>query len=146
MRRRRRLQLLPRGRVMKNLYACPHCGTVLNPNVKIILVIHHRGKRGLILLSPQPGNFKYVLDPGVEALLQTGASVKFTCPACSADLTSRANRHFAELNLLVAGQGPRRVEFSRLYGTHATFVVSGDRVKAYGEDVDDYRRVNFFGV
>ncbi len=131
---------------MKNLYVCPHCGAVLNPNVKIILVVHHRGRRGLILLSPQPGNFKFVVDPGIEAILELGAAVKFACPACAADLTSPANRQFAELNLVVPGQEPRRVEFSRLYGTHATFIVSGDQVKAYGEDVDDYRRVNFFGV
>jgi hypothetical protein len=131
---------------MKNQYVCPHCRAVLNPNVKIILVIQHRGRRGLILLSPQPGNFKFVLDPGVEATLQPGAKVKFGCPACAADLTSPTNRHFAQLNLVVPGQEPRRVEFSRLHGTHATFIVSGDRVKAYGEDADDYRRVNFFGV
>jgi hypothetical protein len=32
-------------------------------------------------------------------------------------------------------------------GTGRTpFIVSGGQVKAYGEDVDDYRRVNFFGV
>lgn len=131
---------------MKNLYVCPHCGAVLNPNVKVILVVHYRGRRGLILLSPQPGNFKFVLDPGVEAALQQGAAVKFACPACAADLTSRANRQFAELNLVAPGQAPRRVEFSRIYGTHATFIVFGDRVKAYGEDVDDFRRINFFGV
>ncbi len=131
---------------MKNLYVCPHCGAVLNPNVKVILVVHHRGRRGLILLSPQPGNFKFVLDPGVEATLRPGAAVHFACPACAADLTSRANRKFAELSLVVPGQEPCRVEFSRLYGTHATFIVAGDRVKAYGENVDDYRRVNFFGV
>ena len=131
---------------MKNLYVCPHCGAVLNPNVKIILVVHHRGRRGLILLSPQPGNFKFVLDPGVEATLKPGVAVTFACPACAVDLTSRADRQFAELNLVVPGQEPRRVEFSRRYGTHATFIVSGDQVKAYGEDVDDYRRINFFGV
>jgi hypothetical protein len=131
---------------MKNLYLCPHCGAVLNPNVKVILVVHHRGRRGLILLSPQPGNFKFVLDPGVEAALKPGAAVKFACPACAADLTSRANRQFAELSLVAPGQEPRRVEFSRRYGTHATFVLSGDRMKAYGEDVDDYRRINFFGA
>lgn len=130
---------------MRNLYVCPHCGAVLNPNVKIILVIHHRGRRGMILLSPQPGNFKFILDPGMAATLQPGAAVKFACPACAADLTSAANRKFAALHLVVAGQEPRRVEFSRIYGTHATFVLSGDSIKAYGEDVDSYRRINFFG-
>ena len=131
---------------MKNLYVCPHCGATLNPNVKIILVLHHRGRRGLLLLSPQPGNFKFVLDPDLAAGLQPGTAVKFTCPACAADLTSRVNRKFAVLHLVTAGQAPRRVEFSRVYGTHATFIVSETGVKGYGADVEDYRRVNFFGV
>ena len=131
---------------MKSLYACPHCQAVLNPNVKIILVIHCRGRRGIILLSPQLGNFKFVLDPQVEAGLTTGTVVKFACPVCAADLTSRANRQFAELHVVAPGQAPRRVWFNRAHGTHATFIVAGDRVKAYGEDVDDFRRVNFFGV
>jgi hypothetical protein len=131
---------------MKRVYYCPACNATLNPSVKVILTAVKDQRAGLILLSPQPGNFKFVLDPGVASTLQPGAAVKFACPACAADLTSQANRKFAELNLVVPGQEPRRVEFSRIYGTHATFIVSGDAVKAYGEDVDDYKRINFFGV
>ena len=43
------------------------------------------------------------------------------------------------------GPTPGRMEFSRTYGEHATFIVDGQEVTAYGEDADDYQDVNFFG-
>ncbi len=131
---------------MKNVFACPHCETVLNPSVKILLVAQYNRKKGMILLSPQPGNFKYICDKSVEKVLKPGATVTFSCPVCGAELTSAGNKKFAELTLIDAGGTRRKVEFSRVFGTHATFIVDGDSVLSYGDDADDFSPTNFFGA
>jgi len=130
---------------MKNIYACPHCDTVLNPSVKILLVVSYRKKKGMILLSPQPGNFQFICDRTFEESLKPGAKVRFSCPVCSEDLTSPKDDEFVELLMLHPGRKPRRVEFSRVYGKRATLVIDGDDVSTFGPDVDDPSNTNFFG-
>jgi hypothetical protein len=131
---------------MKNIFMCPHCEAVLNPSVKILLVIGYRKKNGMILLSPQPGNYKYICDESVEKNLAHGSKVRFSCPVCTQDLTSKSNSKMAELRLVVPGSNPRRVEFSRVYGKNATFVFDGEDVTAFGEDADNMGSTNFFGA
>jgi hypothetical protein len=131
---------------MRNVYACPHCEANLNPSVKIVLVAEYRGRKGLILMSPLPGNYRFVCDRALAETLQDGAMVTFRCPVCGADLVAPGNRDFAELHLVAAGRKPRRVQFSRRHGTHATFVIAGEEVVAYGDDSEDFSRKNFFGV
>ncbi len=131
---------------MKNVFACPHCSVVLNPSVKILLVAAYGKKKGMILLSPQPGNFRYVCDKSVERSLKPGDTVKFSCPVCAADLTSSRDKKFAELMLLVPGHDARRVEVCRQFGTLATFVIDGDDVTSYGEDAGGQGSTNFFGA
>jgi len=131
---------------MKNIYTCPHCEAVLNPSVKILLVISYRKKKGMILLSPQPGNFKYICDKSVEKNLTEGAKIRFSCPVCSTDLTSRSNSQLAELRMIAPDREPRRVEFSRIYGKQATFIFDGEDVISFGDDADHLGETNFFGA
>jgi len=131
---------------MKNTFACPHCNSVLNPSVKILLAVKYKSKRGMILLSPQPGNFKFICDRSVSATIKPGAVLNFFCPVCSEDLTSPVNKKFVELILVDPNKDQRKVEFSKVFGTHATFVVDEDNVTPYGEDVEDSGPTNFFGA
>jgi len=50
------------------------------------------------------------------------------------------------LMMLDPNQNSRKVEFSRILGTHATFIVDGDDVTPYGKDVEDTNSTNFFGA
>jgi len=131
---------------MKNRFVCPHCGGVLNPNVKILLVAATGRGPGLVLLSPQPGNYKYLCDPAFEATLNPGDTVDFSCPLCRADLTAGHDPGLAVLELQVGDRPVRRVEFSRVFGTHATFIIGEDEVDTYGEDAEGYDGRNFFGA
>ena len=131
---------------MKIDYTCPHCKAVLNPSVKILLVISYRKKKGMILFSPQPGNFKYICDHSVEKDLSEGDKIRFSCPVCSADLTSRSNSQLAELRMVTPDREPRRVEFSRIYGKQATFIFDGEDVVSFGDDADHLGETNFFGA
>jgi len=131
---------------MKNVFSCPHCKAVLNPSVKILLVISYKKKKGKILLSPQPGNYKYICDPSVEKHLTEGAKVRFSCPVCSEDLTSSTSSQLAEMRMTAPGQETRRVEFSRIYGKNATFIYDDEGVIAFGEDAENLGSTNFFGA
>jgi len=128
---------------MKWIYACPHCRATLNPHTKLILAARRGKRRGLILLSPQPGNYKSIIHESFP--LAQGDMVEFACPACAAVLTSPASSRLAEVLLVMPGQRARRVEFSRVYGEHATFILDGEKVVPYGDDAGSYERVNFFG-
>ncbi|MCP4291640.1 MAG: hypothetical protein GY780_07370 [bacterium] len=130
---------------MKNTFSCPHCESVLNPSVKILLGVKYRNKKGLVLLSPQPGNYKFICDSSVSAVLKPGSTLNFFCPVCSADLVSPANKKFAEINLSGPGDHFRKVEFSRIFGTHATFIIDGDNITPFGDEVDGIGSTNFFG-
>jgi len=131
---------------MKKIFTCPHCKAVLNPSVKILLVLGYRKKKGMILLSPQPGNYKYICDPSFEKHLTPGAKLKFSCPVCTEDLTSPTNSQFVELRMTTADREPRRVEFSRIYGKNATFIYDEEDVVSFGDGADDLGLGNFFGA
>ena len=130
---------------MKNTFVCPHCQGVLNPNVKILLVAKCKRRKGLLLLSPQPGNYKYLCDSSLQDAFQPGDTITFSCPLCSQDLTAKGKPKFAHMEMHVVSHEPRRVEFSRVFGTHATFILDGNEVTAYGENADDFGSTNFFG-
>lgn len=128
---------------MKKRYLCPHCEAVLNPNVKIVLLAKTEDARGLMLLNAKPGDYGLIVDPGVS--LEVGEMVEFACPVCRGDLRSAADPHFVEILLDRGGESYSKVEFSRIYGKHATFIIDGRQVEAFGEDAPDFEDINFFG-
>lgn len=125
-------------------YRCPHCKAVLNPGTKVILRVSRGRKSALILLSPQVGNYTVILPEDFP--LKEGEKATFFCPVCGAELTSPVNAHFNEVLRERADGGFDHVEFHRVYGRHATFVVTGDEVRAFGDDAGSFEPVNFFGA
>lgn len=127
---------------MKRQYRCPHCDATLNPNVKVVLTAVNRGKRALMLLSPQPGNYDVLSVDDLD--LREGDIVDYFCPICGASLTSNVNECLAEIDMVMEGGTRSRVDFSRKVGERATYVVTNESIQSYGEDVDRYP-ANFFG-
>ena len=130
---------------MKNVFTCPHCKAVLNPNVKILLVVGYRKKKGMILLSPQPLEIT-----STSAIPRSRNSwprqPNSSSPApCAPKPDFRQNSQFVTLQMAAPGREPRRVEFSRIYGKHATFIFDEEDVVAFGDDADDLGLGNFFG-
>jgi len=128
---------------MNYRYHCPHCDGRLNPNIKIILRAELRGKRGLILMSAQPGNYEIIIPPEFD--LRHKDEVAFSCPICGHDLTSNRENTMTELRFLTTTGSSGTVAFSRIFGHHATYFITGDQVKSYGEDADE-NGVKFWGV
>lgn len=131
---------------MKWKYTCPHCKSVLNPNVKIVLAARKGKMRGLVLLSPRLGNYKFMCDDEFAEKVNPGEVITLSCPACGDDLTSQVSKKLAEIELHQPGHQVKSVQFSRVLGEQATFILNGEKVIPYGDDADLYDEVNFFGV
>lgn len=129
---------------MKRVYSCTRCNAVLNPNVKILLRASRQGHKGLILLSPQPGNYKAIVSDDLE--LSGGDLVEFACPVCGETLTSQHDKNLAAINFKFTTGLQGTVFFSRRFGEHATYFVADDDVKVYGENANQSSGMNFFGA
>jgi predicted RNA-binding Zn-ribbon protein involved in translation (DUF1610 family) len=128
---------------MKRCFHCPHCEGLLNPGTKIIIRAARDLNTSLFLFSPQVGNYNLIMPDDFR--LSIGDRVTFYCPVCGADLTSEADEDLALVECRVAGRSPFDVHFSRIFGTHATFVVRDGTVSSFGEHANNYHAVNFFG-
>ncbi|MBI5488883.1 MAG: hypothetical protein HY905_16235 [Deltaproteobacteria bacterium] len=129
---------------MKRHYYCPSCNATLNPNVKVILTAVKDRSHGLILLSPQPGNYEVIAAE--ELNLRSGDLLELRCPACGKSLASRVNDNLAEIGFRLSNGLDGRAAFSRRVGEHATFFITSEEVRSYGENADTYSTLNFFGA
>lgn len=129
---------------MKRTYFCPKCGATLNPNVKVVLVGRKAGKHGLVMLSPQPGNYTVIVADDLS--LQGGELVEFLCPVCHGDLKSTSGAWLAEIGFRLGSGATGRVHFSRRFGEHATYFVSDESVQSFGEHAEAAGAMNFFGA
>ncbi len=128
---------------MKRNYLCPKCSGVLNPNVKIILKTECQGRTALLLFSPQPGNYS-VIAP-VSFRLKKNDEVRFFCPLCACDLTSKRDPSMAEINFSTPDGQAGRVVFSRVYGHEETYFVTREEVRRYGRHAAR-EGINFWGA
>jgi hypothetical protein len=115
----------------------------LNPGTKVIFVIEHGPNRGLLLLSPELGDYAVVLAESFP--IEAGTRNDFQCPICHHDLQSPANENLVEILCRQADGTDAHVSFSRIAGEQATFVRGPDGVESYGEHALRYEPVNFFG-
>ncbi len=128
---------------MKRVFLCPHCAGTLSPNVKIVLRAEVDKHRALILFSPQPGNYDAIFPDDFP--LKKKSQVRFSCPICSKDLTSNRDRTMAEIQFKSSTGAEGTVVFSRVYGHHATYFITDEDVKPYGEHYEE-DNVNFWGA
>ena len=108
---------------MNWVYTCPHCQANLNPEASIMVRAEHGGRRILIGLHPQPGNYDVDLPPGES--MEPGSRWDLSCPVCDHSLTSDLNDDLCALDMS-CGDERHRVHFSRVVGEQATFVVSAE--------------------
>jgi hypothetical protein len=129
---------------VKRSFRCPRCNAALNPGTKVVFVAEHGEARGLVLLSPELGNYRVVCDESFP--LAPGAKYLFRCPSCRAELTSPQNHNLVEILLRDERGTTARITFSRICGEHATFMHTTQGVRRFGEHAERYVPVNFFGA
>ena len=129
---------------MSNRFFCPHCKGLLNPGTKVIFVIEREANRGLLLLSPELGDYARVLVESFK--LEPGVVYDFQCPICHHALTSPVLDNLVEIICRHPDGTEARVDFSRVGGENATFVRGPRGLRSFGEHAERYEGVNFFGV
>jgi len=125
-------------------YYCPKCDSLLNPNVRVVLIARYGNRQGIVLMSSQLGNYQVICDKGFCHDVAKGDAVDFCCPVCHTTLTSEAHQNFAELKIVNTekeGHEPCLLRFSRISEEHATFLYDGDSVKEFGEEAGVFRDV-----
>ena len=128
-------------------YHCPNCDKSLTEGKKVHLNFERteHNHKGHIFLEPEPGNYEFYTDPPTD--FKKGERVVFVCSKCKKDLTSKKNKQFAELKMIVNDFISFEALFSTVYGDKRTYIVTQDEVDAYGDadqgdevffDLEDY--------
>lgn len=127
----------------KKNFICPFCSGQLYLNERIVLSAQkHDGTRGLILLTPELGDYRAIKHPTFKII--AGEHIDFYCPLCHKNLmVERNDKKFTQVTMIETGD-EFEVFFSQIAGEKCTYVVGDDYFKAYGEDADE--NTNFWGV
>ena len=128
---------------MNRDYLCPSCqGNIKVGGHIVFTVVTPKKKRGLMLLSPDLGDYRTIHHPSLE--FQAGDRVEFLCPLCHENLTaSEFHQNLARI-VMVDVDGMRYdVVFSEIAGEKCTYKIGNNEIEAFGESAQDY--TNFFG-
>jgi uncharacterized protein YbaR (Trm112 family) len=128
---------------MKNEYLCPYCRGHLKVGNNIIFAVRTKSQaRGLLLLSPELGNYRCNNHESLE--LVEGERVETFCPMCHSNLRAiNVNKNLAEV-IMVDEEGEQyEIYFSEIVGEHSTYKITDSDIESYGDDSDDY--MNYFG-
>jgi len=120
-----------------NDFLCPKCEEHIRVGDNIIFKVKNQKKQsGLLLLSPQIGNYASVKHPSFT--IETGEYLEFFCPLCNAALMSDIHNNLARVILRDKSGKSHDVYFSQIVGEHSTFATDGDSVHVAGEDAGRY--------
>ena len=114
-------------------YHCPKCQKSLTKDKKVIL--YFRRKVGddwsEIFLNPEPGNYNFYTIP--DTSFENGEYVRFCCPKCNADLTSKRDPKFVELKMKVNDFIFFDALFSSVFGDKRTYIITEEDIDVYGD-------------
>lgn len=129
--------------IMKNEYICPYCKGHLKVGNNIIFAIRtHNQERGMLLLNPELGNYKWTKHKSLK--LNEGERVETFCPMCHSNLRAiNVNKNLAEVIMIDEHGEEYEIFFSEIVGEHCTFKIHESDVESFGDDSDDY--INYFG-
>ena len=120
-----------------NDFLCPKCmGHIRIGDHIIFKVKNNRKQSGILLLSPQIGNYKSVKHPSFE--IHSGESLEYYCPVCNASLISDIHKDLAHVLLQDETGNSNDVYFSQIVGEQSTFKTDGESVHIAGADAGRY--------
>lgn len=118
-------------------FLCPKCMGHIRVGEHIIFKVkNNRKQSGIVLLSPQIGNYKSVKHPSFEIL--TGEILEYYCPVCNASLISDIHKNLAHVVLQDETGKRNDVYFSQIVGEQSTFKTDGESVHIAGADAGRY--------
>jgi len=123
--------------VKMNDFLCPKCKEHIRVGDNIIFKVKTTKKQiGLLLLSPQIGNYSSIKHPSFE--IKQGDALSFFCPVCNTSLMSDIHPNLALVLMKDENGESYAVYFSQVAGEHSTYKTDGDAVQATGEDAGKY--------
>ena len=118
-------------------YQCPKCQKSLTKDKKVVL--HFRRKVGgdlnEIFLNPELGNYNFYTIP--DTSFENGEHVRFYCPKCDADLTSKRDPKFVELKMKVNDFIFFDALFSSVFGDKRTYIITEEDIDVYGDAIHE---------
>lgn len=130
---------------MKNRYLCQSCRSDLKiKNSLIFSAQTANGLKGLVLFSPELGNYSIIHAPGFA--YSEGEHIDFYCPVCHSNLgIPNIGKDLAEVVLVDEKKDEYHIIFSEIAGKQCTIKMKENEiVAAYGEDADEFS--NFWGA
>jgi hypothetical protein len=120
-----------------NDFICPKCKEYIRVGDHLIFKVKNSKKQsGILLLSPQIGNYTSVKHPTFKIV--RGESLDFYCPLCNNSLKSDIHENLAHVIMQDVKGKSFDVYFSQIAGEHSTYETDGDSVHAAGEDAGRY--------
>ena len=129
---------------MNSRYLCPVCKSDLKIKNSLIFSAHtENGVHGLVLLSPELGNYEIIHSP--EFIYSDGERVEFYCPVCHSDLSNReVNSNMVEVYMIDETGSSYKIIFSKIAGKKCTIKMKEECiVEFYGPDIEEFW--NFWG-
>ena len=122
---------------MGNSFLCPKCSGHLKVGNGVVFSTRTKeGQVGLILLSPQLGNYKVYNHPSFD--FEVGDYVEFFCPLCHIQLTSEKNENLAKVIMIDDELKESEILFSKIAGEKCTYKIVDENVEEFGEDSSRY--------
>jgi hypothetical protein len=123
---------------MKKKYSCLSCNAQIRIGDTIILAVKGpQGERGLLLLSPEIGDYAKTTHPDFK--MKKGQSYKIYCPACHATLNDPEKE-----NLVKIGMEDDGVQydfyFSNIVGEEVTYRINEHKVETFGFHKERYKK------
>jgi len=127
---------------MDTKFLCPYCRSLLNLDGNIILTAEtQKGKKGLVLLHQEVGNYSALHDPSFN--LKKHEKVDFFCPVCHESLQYDKNKNLVKI-IMKEENNESIILFSNIYGEKCTYVIQDKDMKSYGESVKKYTNPDWF--
>ena len=130
---------------MKSRFLCPECRSDLKiKNSVIFSVKTEKGIIGLVLLSPELGNYSILHAPSIT--YTEGEHISFYCPVCHASLgIPKVNKDLAGVIMIDEKKVEYNIIFSEVAGKQCTIKLKENAIiESFGADADEFS--NFWGV
>lgn len=122
---------------MKKNFLCPRCKAYLNVGQHIILAAKtNEGDAGLILLSPEIGNYK--TETNSEFIIKSGEKYDFFCPICHQKLASDIHDNLSHIIMTDEKNKEFKILFSKIAGEKSTYKIIGESVEIFGDHNSAY--------
>lgn len=122
---------------MKQNFICPRCKGYLNVGKSIVLSAETKsGDKGLILFSPEIGNYTTEKNPGFET--KEGEKNEFLCPLCKEKLAADIHDNLSHIIMIDEKKNEYQILFSKIAGEKSTYKIIGESIEIFGNHHSNY--------